>query len=258
MISPAPLSGSSGKGRRALAIFFTLALAGALVYLLFFSHFFDLKAVEIFEDGVKVNTGSPALPYLESFKTKNIFFISEKRLTDELKPLYPEMKQLKIKKILPQKLRIEIEKFPIIANVINVIGAVQKKYLMNSFGFLTDENTENPDLPYIKIATDEALPLHTAVLPQERLDYMMKAIHLFEEKFGIKVLNALYFSREREVHLLTEKYFTVWIDMGKDLQTQLEKLKKAIPKLDIYKTQLQYIDLRISGTDNEKVIYKKK
>ena len=184
--------------------------------------------------------------------------MNERKLDDDLKSLNPEIKQLKIKKILPQKLRIEIEKFPIIANIIDVIGAVRKKYLMNSLGLLTQEDIENPELPYIKIATDDALPLRTIIIPQERLDYLLKALQLFEEKFGMKVLHAEFLSREREVHLLTEKYFMVWIDMGKDLQTQLEKLKKALIKIDIYKMPLQYIDLRISGTDNEKVIYKKR
>ena len=80
----------------------------------------------------------------------------------------------------------------------------------------------------------------------------------FEKKFNIKVLDAEYKVREREVHLMTEKYFKVWIDMEKSLTDQFEKLKKALPRLDIYKTALEYIDLRISGTDNEKVIFKKR
>lgn len=257
IIRPARL-GMPGKGQKALIVCFAFAVVSGLIYLLFFSHFFDLRVVEIFEDGARAGNSSPVWSFLEALKTKNILFIQEKPLDDSLKSLYPEIKQLKIKKILPQKLRIEIEKFPIIANIINVVSSVQKKYLINSFGLLTQENIENHDLPYIKIDSAEVFPLHTVIIPQEQLDYIMKAVQLFEEKFGMKVLNAYYLSREREVHLLTEKYFTVWIDMGKALQPQMEKLKKALPKVDIYKIPLQYIDLRISGTDNEKVIYKKR
>ena len=47
------------------------------------------------------------------------------------------------------------------------------------------------------------------------------------------------------------------IDLEKDLLRQIEKLKKALPKLDIYNEPLLYIDLRISGTNTEKVIFKR-
>ena len=72
----------------------------------------------------------------------------------------------------------------------------------------------------------------------------------------MKVIDSEYLFIEREVHLRTEKYFEIWIDMTKELNLQMEKLKKVLGKIDIYSTPLEYIDLRISGTDNEKVIYK--
>ncbi len=74
----------------------------------------------------------------------------------------------------------------------------------------------------------------------------------------MKIIDAEYLVREREVHLRTEKNFIVWIDMEKDLNIQLDKLKKVLGKLNIYNTPLEYIDLRISGTDNEKVIFKRR
>ena len=45
--------------------------------------------------------------------------------------------------------------------------------------------------------------------------------------------------------------------MSMELDTQLNKLKKALPRLNIYEESLDYIDLRISGIDGEKVIFKK-
>ena len=72
------------------------------------------------------------------------------------------------------------------------------------------------------------------------------------------MLNAEYYVRERELHLQTEKNFMVMLDMEKPFMPQLDKLKKALPKLNIYNTPPEYIDLRISGTDTEKVIFKRK
>jgi hypothetical protein len=142
--------------------------------------------------------------------------------------------------------------------MVDVVNGVQTKFLVNSAGFLADENTENPDLPYIKTQSESAFSVHSTVISQDRLDYILKAIGLFQEKFSLKILDAEYMAREREIHLLTEKNFMVWIDMEKDLNAQLNKLKKSLPKLNIYNTPLEYIDLRISGTDNEKVIFKRR
>jgi hypothetical protein len=88
------------------------------------------------------------------------------------------------------------------------------------------------------------------------LTYIINAINLYQQEFSMKVINAEYYVTEREVHLQTEKNFMVWLDMQKDLNEQLDKLKKVLNKLDIYHTALEYIDLRIDGVDNQKVIYK--
>ncbi|HLG25389.1 MAG TPA: hypothetical protein VI588_01160, partial [Candidatus Gracilibacteria bacterium] len=157
----------------------------------------------------------------------------------------------------------EYGKFPTVANIENMVDGIQKKFLVDSQGFLIEENLDQPDLPHIKIETSESLTVRSTFLQDpkrsvERLTYILNAINLFEEKFGMKVLYAQFYPREREVHLYTEKYFTVMIDMEKDLNRQIEKLKKALAKLDIYNDPLVYIDLRISGTDTEKVIFKRK
>jgi hypothetical protein len=61
----------------------------------------------------------------------------------------------------------------------------------------------------------------------------------------------------RELHLLTERHFTVWLDLTQDLNIQLTKLKKSLGNtFNIYEMPLDYIDLRISGQNGEKVIYK--
>ena len=74
----------------------------------------------------------------------------------------------------------------------------------------------------------------------------------------MQVLEIDYLRRARELHLLTERYFYVWLDLSQDLDKQLLKLKKALNELNIYEADLDYIDLRISGQNGEKVIYKLK
>lgn len=249
-----PQTGS--KAKHALFIMITLALAGGITYLIGFSHFFDVKSWEIAEDGTKITNDDAMNELLKKQKNKNLVFLNEIQLVNGVKTLHPEFKKIVVKKIFPQKIRIEIEKYSNVANIVNVVQGIQKKFIVDSNGFLTDENIENPELPYIKIFTNEVYSVRTTAVDPDKLNYILEAISGFQEKFTLKILNAEYYVREREIHLQTEKNFMVWIDMQKNLNGQLDKLKKTLSKLNIYNTPLEYIDLRISGTDNEKVIYK--
>ena len=41
------------------------------------------------------------------------------------------------------------------------------------------------------------------------------------------------------------------------MKYKFKKLKKSLVKLDIYTATLEYIDLRIAGTNGDKIIYKR-
>lgn len=258
LIIKPPTLQKGGKGKKLFILALGLLVIGIFTYLIGFSHVFDLKSWEIDVDGSKISSEDPLNQIMARQKNKNLIFINEDQIINDVKSQLPDANQVTVKKIFPQKIKIEIEKYTIVANMVDVVNGVQKKFLVNSAGFLADENTENPDLPYIKTQSESAFSVHSTVISQDRLDYILKAIGLFQEKFSLKILDAEYMAREREIHLLTEKNFMVWIDMEKDLNAQLDKLKKALPKLNIYNTPLEYIDLRISGTDNEKVIFKRR
>ena len=90
----------------------------------------------------------------------------------------------------------------------------------------------------------------------ENLTTLLEVETDYEAKFNMQILEVHYIRRAREVHLYTERYFFVWIDLTQEVEIQLNKLKKAMTELNIYEAPLLYIDLRISGQNGEKVIYK--
>lgn len=241
-----------------------LALTGGLIYFVFFTDYFLIDEYRIYDEGTEITSDLELNELVRlQLRDQNILFFDESLLQNELLKLHPEYSSASIKKILPQTIELELERFPIAANIIDIIeGAdglrIQKKYLINSRGMIIMENDEIPDLPYIRINTSQALGLNAYPLDQAKLDYIINLVKVFEEKFGIRVVEAVYLKAAREVHLRTEKDFDVWFDLGKDMLSQIDKLKRALPKLDIYKTPLQYIDLRISGNNAEKVIFKRR
>lgn len=255
LIPPARLKAPK-KSRKWLWIFLILVLTGAGIHFFNSTHYFDLQSWQIEEDGITVDSSDPVNEVLAAEKGKNILFLNEAQIISQIKKIHPDINKIKIIKILPKKIKLQFEKYPIAANIINVVGKVQKKLLVDTIGLIVEQNNENPELPYIKIKTSEALSINDTPIPEDKLDYILQATKLFQEKFGMKVIDSEYLFIEREVHLRTEKYFEIWIDMTKELNLQMEKLKKVLGKIDIYSTPLEYIDLRISGTDNEKVIYK--
>jgi cell division septal protein FtsQ len=263
LATPKPSNNYIKKGKRILALILGIGIVLFTIYALFFSDYFLVTDFEVEEEGTLIESNDKINEILRHKLGENLFLINEKDLAEEIKKEHREIQTIKIKKIFPGKIRVEYEKYPTTANIINITEGIQKKFLVDSQGLLIEENTENPNLPYIRIETPEQLTIRTTFLEdpkraEQRLTYMINAINLFEEKFGMQVLHAEFLKKEREVHLYTEKLFYILIDMEKDLNTQINKLKKALSKLDIYNEPLLYIDLRISGTDTEKVIFKRK
>lgn len=252
------------KIKKILAALSIISLTCLSIWFLFFTDFFQINEFQIYEEGTQItsNLGLNKIASQELLN-QNLLLFNQDNLEKAILLNNPEYSSISVKKIFPHTVQIELEKFPLAANILAIINtsdgiSVQKKYLINTKGLIILQNEENPELPYIKINTDKAFELNTTPLEQEKLDYIIKLINLFEEKFGLKIVEATYIKKAREVHLLTEKDFVVWFDQSKNMLSQIDKLKKALPKLDIYKTPLQYIDLRITGSNAEKVIYKTK
>jgi len=229
----------------------------AACYFLFFSNQFLITNISVVKDDLEDGT-NPVQHYFNSLKNKNIIFANTNEVKVKILEDHPEIDQLEIKKRLPKTLQVVYTEFPIVANVIQNAEAGQKKYLINSRGRVAKTDIENPNLPYIKFNSEEDFKNKTEILNEEKLNYILNSIKYFEEKFGMKVFDAFYIQDAREIHLRTEKYFSIWLDTTQSYEEQFVKLKKALVKLDIHNDPLDYIDLRIAGNSGEKIIYKRK
>lgn len=265
IVPPARLRNPSekGKGKVILAIILAIGILSYSTYAAFFSDFFLIENFVIEEEETIIDDNEQMNTILRRTLGKNLILLNEEDIIQKIKNEQPEIETVNIKKIFPDNIKVTYEKYPTVANLVNIVDIVQKKFLVDSQGFLVEENIEHPDLPHIYYETNEFLEVRNSFLnsptrSQERLTQITNAIKLYEEKFAMKILYAEYKHQEREVHLQTEKHFYVMIDLEKDLVRQIEKLKKTLPKLDIYNEPLVYIDLRISGTNTEKIIFKRR
>ncbi len=228
-----------------------------LLYTMVFTSFFQTEKWRIYGDNI-VQENSKFEEFLRVYKGKNILFVNGGKIERTIKAQYPEIETIKIKKVFPDTLVMEYKNHPEKANIINIIGDVQKKFIINSIGLLVEQDYENPNLPYIKVKTEEALSINEYALEKEILDYILDSVYDYEELFDMKIIDAEYWKREKEVHLKTERDFFIWLDTGLTIQEQFRKLKDALPKLNIYTENLEYIDLRISSVNGERVIFKRR
>jgi len=245
--------------KKATLLLAIIAGATYLIYLTSISSFFNIETIKISSENLSTeNLSTNIINDLEEYKGKNLIFVDKNEIIAKIQSSYPEIENIQVGRDLPKTIIISFTEYPLVANITNISAETNKKFIINSIGYVIKENVDDPNLPYIKIRSDSPLNTSSSIIEQDRLNYILGAKAYFEEKFGMTIIDIEYRVTPREVHLRTEKYFYIWLDIQKPYEDQLKKLKKALVKLDIYNEQLEYIDLRITGESGEKIIYKRR
>ncbi|MBI5152760.1 hypothetical protein HZA39_04450 [Candidatus Peregrinibacteria bacterium] len=245
------------KLKKILIIFIAAAVTFSLIFWIFLSGAFKINEIVI--DYAEFQSQNSFIKnYFDGFIGKNIIFAKIEPVAEKIRTEHPEFESLVVKKDFPHKIRIAFSEYSSIMNVVNYVGAGVYKFIINEAGFASQSNMENPNLPYVKIITDKPFEANSIIIPQDKIQYIINAEKYFEEKFKMAVLDSEYKLLARELHLRTEKYFKVMLDAQRPYEEQFLKLKKALSKIDIYNTPLEYIDLRVYSSSGEKIIFKKR
>lgn len=229
------------------------------IYVIFFTSLFEIKKIQIFE-GEQETTNVQVRKLVEPIRGKNILFIDSDAISRTLRTEIENISAIAIKKLPPKTIKITYAKFENVANLINIDtknNNQRTKQIINETGVITQKGKSNIDLPNISIQREGEYELSDQAISQAKLNYILEATQMFTERFDIQVFEAAYLREAREVHLITDKGFIVWLDMEQDLTQQLNKLKNSIPKIDIYNDAFEYIDLRIESANGDKIIFKR-
>ncbi len=246
------------KLKRIAVITLAVGTVLAAIYWIFLSPAFKINEVVIDYDEFQ-SENAFIKNYFNNLMGKNIIFAKIEPIAEKIRMGHPEFKFLTAKKDFPHKIRISFSEYPLAMNVINYVdGGGVYKFIINEIGYAAQSNMENPNLPYIKIVTHKPFEANSIIMPKDKIDYILGTTNYFETKFKMGILESEYKPYARELHLKTEKYFTIMTDAQKPYEEQFLKLKKALLKLDIYNTPLEYIDLRVYSGSGEKIIFKKR
>lgn len=236
-----------------------LVLAILSIYGIFFSSYFKVKNIEIANELIDNDSiGQEITKILSTNIGKNLLFTNTEDIQVKILDSFPEIEEIEVEKDYPGSIVVTFSEYPLVANVTNESQTLKKSYIINSIGYAIKEDLESTSLPYIKVQSDEPLNPESPIIEANKLRYILETVIYFEDKFGMRVVEVVYKKVPREIHLLTERNFYIWLDMQKPADEQLKKLKKSLVKLDIYTEDLQYIDLRIAGGNGDKIIYKRR
>lgn len=260
------------KTRKALQFALSFAVMIGIFYLLFLSPIFQIKNIEVYQIVSQPNPDNPeeTIQTREAFQNdqlqnllnrsilRNIILLNTQSLKNTLNETIINLEDLEIQKQLPNKLIIEFKQFDRVANLINLVGPgkIQKNFLIDENGKAVNSGEQRSDLPTIRIQTDEPFQNNKTALKPEQLNYALLAHQYFEDNFDLQITDLTYLVKAREIHIYTSNQQTIWLDTQQSYEEQLDKLKAALPKLNIYETPLQYIDLRIKSATGQKIIYK--
>ena len=94
-----------------------LGVIGLIVALFFvFSSYFAIKEIEVARDNFKIDTSSIENK-LNKYIGENIIFFSKLKIIKSIKEEFPEFVYVKVSKSLPNKLKIHLENYEIVANL---------------------------------------------------------------------------------------------------------------------------------------------
>ena len=245
-----------------------LAIIIGLGYLSLFTKAFEIQGVNIDGKLDTIETQNEITKYLEGYMGQNLLLFPTQEHQTVLEEKYPHFKSIKISRKIFHTLKVQLQNFDDTANIqINHDDGSKQFYIANELGLISQIGTTNENLPTVVMdvtgtelelpeAEESQLGLHKEIINQKTLNTLIESESDFEGKFNMQVLEIYYLKRARELHFYTERHFYVWIDISQDIDLQLAKLKKAMTTINIYDAPIEYIDLRISGQNGEKVIYK--
>lgn len=267
-----------------LGIFFVV-----IIIILLFSSYFSITNIEVHRQDFNVDTASVSNE-LNQYIGKNILLFPRVRITKAIQNAFPEFSSVKVKKILPNKIQIELDQHEIVANlkVFYVLpeaeldeeeasgivdldkalnGAfsldtedepdkgpqtIEQKSLLNKIGQAIFNQEENLELITVTIDTlTQPIVDREFVIPTERMDYIFDSMKYFNNLFDMQVESIQYFPIAREVHFTIDNGLVVWLTFEKGYKKQIDKLNIIYEAAEFNADSIAYIDLRVQ----EKVIY---
>jgi len=260
-----------------------LLLFSLIFYFLFFTEVFKIKKIKILcqEIALKKDIGS----FLIAEQDHNFFLVNSEKIENEILEKYPEIEWIKLRKIFPDGLTLEVKQKAAVALFCYSDTSLEDCFLIDGKGIIfeksslvddsrdsssRDSNSQvtgfqgisflNPEAILIKIfsnneidvTSDNTGNLGKQVIDREKMNQILKINNELRKNLNIEAEKFLLKENKR-LNVVTGEGWEIYFDLREDIDFALTKLRllleKEIPPGD--REGLEYIDLRFS-----KVYYK--
>lgn len=208
---------------------------------------FVVKQIEILrqEDITNLNI---AYRSVEDIRWKSLFLVNSQDVAEKLKGYQKNIKEVGIKKLLPDTLRISIESYKAVFGV----KMNEKTYLVTENGVLVPWKLSEDIMELKMIDKNEKktgiLDYKQVISPKILTNIRSVFEKLQTNLLTTKITEVYFFPKEREVHLTLENSTKLIFDLEGDIQDEVKKLLIFHKEQsDLKKVAFVYIDLRIKN-----------
>ena len=219
------------------------------LYVLFFSHYFSIKNIDIIRQDDLINIDL-AYRTIDYSRYRPILTEDKEKMKHLLLNHQPNIKDIYIRKILPDNVKIIINSY----KWIFWFEKDWKNYIVTENG-VTVPSKVNKGITKINVIFKENISIfdYKKIFYEIYLSRINQIISLIKDKsLFIKIQDITYYKKESELHITSKDWTIILFDLTKEPIVQIEKLnifyKKYLTKLN---TWIVYIDLRV----NEKIFY---
>lgn len=226
-----------------------LFLLSSSLYVLFFSHYFSIKTIDIIREDDLVHID---LSYrsIERFRYRPILFTDKNDMKQSLISHQPNIKDIYIRKILPDNIKIIIKSYESLFG----IEYEEKFYEITSNGVLIpSKQKENIEMITVVWLSNISVIDYKKIFREHLIRKIKNIVNLIHENSSfLSIQNLTYYYKEAELHITDQNGIIIIFDLSKDEKVQIEKLNIFQKNyLSTVRFGIVYIDLRI----NEKIIY---
>lgn len=228
--------------RGKLYIFLFFLLLTSLLYLIFLSGIFSLNEVQVsgYQNSKKINEIVNEVADNSLIKN-NIIFINSNYIKDIIEG-DPVVKKIKIKKRLPNIIKIEIEE----SKPELIWISAGENFLVDGGGYVIDR-TDEINYNSVYDGSNIEVSLGERVASPTFIKFINNVNDNFETVTGVKVNRITIFDVMSDVHLLSSDSWTVYLDATKDAKSQIENLNRVLIEARKNGRKLEYIDMRLDN-----------
>jgi len=200
--------------------------------------YFRLQTIEVIDriHATDINKGN----LLKIYKGRNIFDINIASMSQQIKSDYPVIKDAVVRRILPDKIQIDvIPRIPVAKIKLN------ENYPIDKVGMILSPGMRSKDIPVITGFSMWLRPRTGEVIKNNRIAKALELISALNKssltlKYKVAAIDA---SNHRNLSFYMDNGIEVKIG-GEDFPKRIENLKKNLSNPNLDKKNIKYIDLR--------------